>query len=746
MVVKETEGQAFPFSRQAMTISALVWCLIALAIWLLRGWKLHGLHAPWIEGASAEFPLQQIRAAGAFLLLNTACLGWGGLATCRFRLRLFHQRLVLLGLNLLVGHLITALLIFFIGIAGLLPWGMLVIFTGLLGVPRFFRDTAHLPKLPPPACSKHLVFWKILAATMLGLTFLAALAPVAESDGLRYHLFAPQEYLKHGAIDPLPWHAFTNLPFQTNMLYMAAMWMGGMRAPQLVHWTYLPLIMIFAGALGEQLIRTFRANRKNPKPCSPSPGALSIGVLATSAPVMMVLAGWPFVDLSTCAFLLASIWALCPGSLRRLDHRLLVSGIFTGAAIGTKLTAVITGGITGLVVLSILASRPHKFTRLLLFVLPAMLVPAPWLVKNIVHHGNPVYPAAYGLFGGPEWDRETDAFYKAKAAEKGFGKSPIDFALSPLDVTIRWANHTPPRGENLSTQGISRLTTPFSPGFEDQNPGPLLLALLPLGIGLLMWLMLRRLNSPIVALVFLQLVLGWIVWFFTYQSVRFMMPLIAFTAIAGAVGIHALLSNSQDVIPRFVSKLLSWIPAIIAMGGVAWYAIYLLFSSPTFPLQNATGLIREDQYLSLRLDYYDAVDWLNIETEANEKVFYIGEYRGLYAQYDAQLSDWFDVPRILSELRQTESNQALLEKWKTENIRFILYNLKELKLFASLYFFPRFNPEEVNRFEELHHLLLEKGNVVFEPREEIYVIDLQPIYATLNDPNAPATDRSEHPN
>ena len=55
--------------------------------------------------------------------------------------------------------------------------------------------------------------------------------------------------LKAGGIVHLPWHAFTNLPFQQHMLYVPGIWLGGMRTPQLIHWAHLPMIMIFAGAI-----------------------------------------------------------------------------------------------------------------------------------------------------------------------------------------------------------------------------------------------------------------------------------------------------------------------------------------------------------------------------------------------------------------------------------------------------------------------------------------------------------------
>ncbi len=37
----------------------------------------------------------------------------------------------------------------------------------------------------------------------------------------------------------------------------------------------------------------------------------------------------------------------------------------------------------------------------------------PWMAKNIIETGNPVYPLCYNLFGGVDWNAELDAKWKA---------------------------------------------------------------------------------------------------------------------------------------------------------------------------------------------------------------------------------------------------------------------------------------------------------------------------------------------
>jgi hypothetical protein len=54
--------------------------------------------------------------------------------------------------------------------------------------------------------------------------------------------------------------------------------------------------------------------------------------------------------------------------------------------------------------------RPKKVlsTPALTFSLGVLLVMAPWLAKNVVDTGNPVYPLGYRVFGGRDWDEARE--------------------------------------------------------------------------------------------------------------------------------------------------------------------------------------------------------------------------------------------------------------------------------------------------------------------------------------------------
>lgn len=695
----------------AVPAAALAWILLVTCLWLALGWRLR-INPPLFDTSTGALPGEQLAAFATWALLALSSLGWGAWVGQWLGILPSRGVAARMGVALLLGHTVAALIVFLIGALRLYPWGVLVLLVGLGGLPGEWRAWRAAPPVPRPRGVVLSTLW-VVVALACALTFVVAFAPVTESDGIRYHLVGPQEWLKAGGLVHLPHQAFTNLPAQTNMLYLAGMAVADSRVAQVIHWTYLPLVMLFGGLLTERLLRALHASRRGAEGGTEfAVWSLFGGALAGMAPVTLVLASWPFVDLSTLAFSLAAIWAVVPGSLPRLGGRLLLSGILCGAAIGTKLTALFAVLPIGALVLVLLAARRNRLAHLARFVLPIVIVAGPWFAKCLVYHGNPVYPAGYSVFGGAEWSDIADAIYKSRAGSKGFGRSPADLLLSPLDVTIRWSgfpNESPPR---------RTLFGKASPGYEDQNPGPALLALMPIALVGLMVGVRRRRASPILWLVLLQIVFGWLAWFATYQSVRFLLLQGALIAVAG-VAVLAWMARSGWFARAAQAMLLA-----MAALGLAWTAGYHLLYSAKAPFAAALGIVDKHAYLSATLNFHDAVQWLNAEVQSGEKALYVGEHRALYADFEVLHADWFDTPRILVEIRATTSNEELLAKWQRDNVRYILWNQAELSLYERDFFRPRFSDAEWVRFEALRELLLRRERILFEPRPGVYVIAL----------------------
>jgi hypothetical protein len=716
-----------PATRATLLLVFTAWVALVLTGSLTIGWR---IRPEWFLPGNFDIArlAEPLHAIGGFLLLLPAIIGWGCIAGRALRLLPVDSRPARALYILLLGQLTASLLVLFIGLVGLYPLGVWLVLFGAGGIASeapIWLATIRGIRTPRTATG----WWTLACVIVCIVAFIPALAPVVESDGLRYHLFAPQEWLKAGRITHLPYHAFSNLPLQHNMLYLAGLVIGNPTTTHLIHWLSLPTLILAAYCLTQQLLIS-TPNSSSHSHVLNTEFCILTSLLLVTLPVVLILSGWPFIDLATLAYILGAIHA---ATLANARTRSILAGLFCGAAIATKLTALIPAFLLGI---TFLFHRQHFRTFIIhnsSFIILLLLVPSPWLIKSALIHGNPVYPAAYNTFGGDEWSTETNDFYNERAAQRGFGRSLTDIISSPFDVTFRWSRFPGdvPSGfirQEARERGFpNRLLMRNSPGFEEQNPGPAPLALLPLAlISIIIALVftIRRggrapstARSPIIFILALQLLGGWIAWIFTYQSTRFLLvPL----AIAIILAIPTLARLVHGHLTLWIARITL---AACALTGFGWFVIYIHFVNPTAFV--ALGFINRDACIEHRFNAWPAVQFLN-EHAGNDGVFYIGEHRGFHASYPVHLSDWFDKPLILTHIQSTTDNASILEQWHAQGIRYVLLNQAELSEYEDGLFRPRFTPAEWHRFAALRqHLLSTPTAIIYQhPTKPIQVIDL----------------------
>ena len=104
--------------------------------------------------------------------------------------------------------------------------------------------------------------------------------------------------------------------------------------------------------------------------------------------------------------------------------------------------------------------RRNAFIELVLFGVGVFVAVGPWLVKNVVETGNPVFPLAYSVFGGEGRDAAMDAQWRSGHAAKTYGSvterladlfvkltdvaanndwhSALMFGLAPIALLASW--------------------------------------------------------------------------------------------------------------------------------------------------------------------------------------------------------------------------------------------------------------------------------------------------------------------
>ncbi|MGD8450632.1 MAG: hypothetical protein PVJ57_02340 [Phycisphaerae bacterium] len=351
------------------------------------------------------------------LLLLLAAAGWGAWPARGLRGEPGRPgRELLLAIALGLG--IMAPLALLLGMNGALTgpttWALLA-GGGGLGlvriVPALTRPTQ--PDASPSSPRRNLL-WSALPllalCPLLGMSLFGATLPPgilwpAEARGydvLEYHLQAPREYYEDGHFTFLPYNVYASFPQQVEILYLLLMYMMGG-----------PL----SAAIAAQLLH------------------LALGVLAVAAPAAWSPPGWPrtlvalvaggvtwmaylgclaYVELGLLFFAAVAGGIACrqadataPGGWRGA----LAAGLCAGLAGGCKYTALIlvAAGLGFAWLIAMRADLRTRAVRALLFGVGVIVAFSPWLIRNAVQTGNPVYPFAYHEFGGAAWSDEQAA-------------------------------------------------------------------------------------------------------------------------------------------------------------------------------------------------------------------------------------------------------------------------------------------------------------------------------------------------
>ena len=311
-------------------------------------------------------------------------------------------------------------------VTGLAVWGTLTLLLGLAGLLSrpIFLATGMVPTLLEAYLllrhqtrthdADSLRLWTglgiacaIAVAPFLLAMLLGSLQPPNDFDVKEYHLEGVKEHYLTERVGFLKHNVYTSFPFLTEMLCLSGMvlrgdWFRGALAGQAVLAAFAPIT-----ALG-----LFIAARR----WLGNSAAWFAVLVHLSCPWTYRISIIAYAEGGLACFLLATFIATCrvleaedAKSARRWT---LLTGLLAGAAAGCKYPGVLTVVIPlGLVVVG--AARRAFLRSGLLFSAGVLITFGPWLMKNLCETGNPVYPLAYSVFGGADWDKASHAKWQA---------------------------------------------------------------------------------------------------------------------------------------------------------------------------------------------------------------------------------------------------------------------------------------------------------------------------------------------
>ena len=488
----------------------------------------------------------------------------------------------------------------------------------------------------------------LLLAMLLNLA--GTLSPEIFYDALVYHLAVPNYYVINHGITPMPYNFYSNLPFTHGMLYSAALLLKGEILAKFINY----------GA-----------------------GVFTVGaVLAMGARYFSLRAGlWGAVIFYTVGHAMFSSWSAGTEALLMFfstlaiyavlnqmgadqdglgaglnkavlnqadanqeaageDRRWLwLAACFCGLAMGVKYTGFFTAVGVMLAYAWSGRSKPAAVLKnLALFTLIAAVFVAPWLVKNYLYTGNPVYPFAPGLFGvGQNSDPQKLKNFIANASQLGPLK-PLYWLQMPWRITM---------GEVGNSEYFS----------------PLFIMLLPVAF---------LLSGPAGAalsglwIFFLAVWGGWSV---SSCMVRFLMP--AYPA-AGLIMAAYLLSPGHKAL-KLVLKTAAF---AVCLTGLYWAGLIFYSQGRWRPL---TGAVTAEDYLShtqptYPYSCYSGIKFINERTGPGSKTLMIGDEKSFYFRKNYIVSSVYDKTAIVEYSAASKDGEDLYARLRAAGVTHLLLN------------------------------------------------------------------------
>jgi hypothetical protein len=586
---------------------------------------------------SVDIALRLMLTAAWLVVWTMAALGAGApvfrRATGRHRVAPID-----LPLALLCGTGVLATLATFLALFGLFRAPILIailLAAALLGFREgWFWAHAESPRVP---LTLPVVGWFLIAVTLSLVPVLGA--PPVMYDALNYHLAFPAHWLAAGQFVEFPRHGFSYYPSSYGMLYGYALAAVGPWAATAIHFWFGVLATLAAAGLG--------ARYGGPKTAVWAAACFGL------TPVVLEVSTYATADLAVAAWGAASLSVLIPTAGDRLTNgRVALAGFLLGCTLAAKYLAIAVVFLP-LVAASIplVTGLPiRRSAKLISSAAAAASVPLlPWLLRNLVWIGNPLYPYLQGTLGGASTEMSVGVhMMQIGGTEPG---------------SLAWVVR--------SIFGLGLRT--FEPLGQGGIFGPHWLLLLPLAA----FVRFHTGDGVLKRSLWLFTIVGLLAWGSLVQMARFLLPVLVVAAPLAGSAAAALVSSERATVRRSFSCLLVFI--------LAWNSTMIATTQNLDRLGVAAGLTdAEDEYMARWISYYPTIRHLNENLPPGSKVLLVGEPRSFYIDPPVVIEDPFRTPLLVELAAGGASAADIFEHLNALGVTHVLFNTHEMGLSARL--------------------------------------------------------------
>ena len=528
-----------------------------------------------------------------------------------------------------------------------------------------------------------------LAAVPVGVLLVASSAPpgwlwsseFGAYDALAYHLQLPQEWLRSGRVWPLEHNVYSFLPSYIEIAFSHLAHLGaapidgvdghgltagsawraqashGLSAAFAIFAAWL--VGRFARAVLVDLDADERAQRV---------GAWVSGLLVLATPWVVVVGSIAYNETAVLALGAGAMLVAIDRRVRPVWRGAIAGGL-VGAACGCKPTALFfVTPVVGLLLIAFADRRDWAAVTGGALVMGTMAI-APWLARNWMATGNPVFPAMTGTFGTGHWTEEQAERFAGAHVFEGSWLERIRLLLA----------NDPDAGEGARL--VQRLR-----GFANPQWG----LLLPLGVvgAVLAWGVAARRAAVILGLGLAFQIGGWLI--ATHLQSRFLLPCVLTLAPLAGLGV---------AMGRGLGRIRFVVPGVVLAQTMFLVGIFAVQQDGR--PNAATGI---GSSLDLARPPSETVAsarpwaWVNANLPSDATLYLVGDAAGYLYERDIVMNSTYDAWPIGDVMDAApEAPGAWTAALRESGIDAVLVSFGEIeRLRASGWIDPRVTPQRMD--------------------------------------------------
>ncbi|RMG39683.1 MAG: hypothetical protein D6719_12760 [Candidatus Dadabacteria bacterium] len=482
-----------------------------------------------------------------------------------------------------------------------------------------------------------------ISALFILFAALNSFAPVTARDALIHHLAVPKWWVEAGRIIDINWHEWSYYPMLLNLAYTFLLKHDLEHLCGIYHLSYL---LLLAGVVSMFLWRKLRDAET----------ALLGFLITVSLPINIRLAAGPLVDLGLALYATVTVIALVRWGTEGFFKRYaFTAGLALGLALGCKYNALLFAVVlffTTLIFASRRNAKPAQIiTAVFLVAFPAILLFSPWLFKNILWAGNPLYPLYKGILGGATTSAGVPTLKPLEQRFLLYGESWFDIVTMPLRMIILGAD-----GSGRTYDGV------LSP--------VLFLAIFPL-------FALKNQNWKgyfyLTALIYFVFAI-----FMAAARVRYNAPIFGIILVLSAAGFKVVSGFFESRYKKLITAIIITIHTMFAAGYC--YTFEKRKAALAYIFQNDHSSKAKSEYLKRTIPEYGMIEYINNNLPEDSVVYLLYTGNKFYYYHRNVISGGhFSANWLLRRIKHARSADDLARDLRRRGVTHLMAHLERTR-------------------------------------------------------------------